>query len=282
MTNVYDLAGVYSDEYGNWLAYEESFKLFIMNPNNLNQKNMIADYCERVKKFSYSYAVNKMIVLYHYNMFLVDPMSLTITDSIPKDVHEDVGVASDMNLSKNGDIVYIIQGDSILLKPKIASFSLTSKQIVKTKYIEELSYPGADKYYFDFRRNGIGVVENYVSSIFPNKYYNIYFLHNDSLSITITHLSPANGYVASYGKYLLMFNLVFNPDSVGFRNTGQIDIYEMINGELKKTIQLPPGGEVMCFENYPDNVYYTIDLEEPTRQIYTLKMDSIINVTKKP
>jgi hypothetical protein len=215
-------------------------------------------------------------------MFLIDPVSLTITDSIPKDVHEDVGVANDMNLSKNGDIVYIIQGDSILLKPKIVSFSLASKQIIATKYIDEISYPGANRYYFNFRRNGIGVVENYVSSIFPDKYYNIYFLDNDSLSITITHLSPADGYVASNGKYLLMFNLVLNSDSTGFRNTGQIDIYNMLDGEMKKTIQLPSDGEVMCFEYYPNNVYYAIDIEEPTRQIYELKMDSIFSVTKKP
>lgn len=38
MTNVYELTSSYSDEYGNWLAYEENSKLFIINPNNLNQK----------------------------------------------------------------------------------------------------------------------------------------------------------------------------------------------------------------------------------------------------
>jgi hypothetical protein len=41
---------------------------------------------------------------------------------------------------------------------------------------------------------------------------------------------------------------------------------------------LPPDGEIMCFENYPNNVYYVKDIELPTRQIYTLKMDSIFNV----
>lgn len=281
MTDVYDLESVYSDEYGNWLAYEKSSELFITNPNNLNQKNRIADYCERVKKFSYSDAINKIIVLYHNNMVLVDPASLTITDSIPKVIYEDVLVAEDINFSKNGDIMYIIQGDSILLKPKIASYSFSVQQIIATKFIDEISESGADEYYFDFRRNGFGVIESWFRLPTPTSYYRIYFLDNDSLSIIIQRDDSqtwGNGYVASNGKYLLMFKSII-PDSINISPlTGEIDIYDMRDGEIKKTIQLPSDGEVMCFENYPNNVYYAIDIEEPTRQIYTLKMDSIFNV----
>ena len=281
MTNVYELTSIYSDEYGNWLVYEENFRLFIINPNNLNQKTMITDYCDRVKKFSYSASINKLILLFNSTMVLVDPASLTTTDSIPKVIYDDVLVAENINLSKNGDIMYIIQGDSILLKPKIASYSFSAQQIISTKFIDEISEFGADEFYFNYRRNGLSVIESLFLLPTPTSYYRIYFLDKDSLSIPIIRDDSqtwADGYVASEGDYLLLFNNLLNPDSLGFTYTGKIEIYDMTNSELKKIIQLPPGGEVMCFENYPNNVYYAIDIEEPTRQIYTLKMDSICNV----
>ena len=106
-------------------------------------------------------------------------------------------------------------------------------------------------------------------------------MDKDSLSIPIITSNSetwADGYVANEGKYLLLFNMLLKPDSMGQRATGKIEIYDMTDGEIKKTIELPSDGEVMCFENYPNNVYYAIDIEEPTRQIYELKMDSIFNV----
>ena len=287
MTNIEWIALPVSDEYGNWLAYEEYFRLFIMNVNNPGHNNVIANRSEGIVKLSYADAVDKLMILFDdnspdiYNMVMVDPYSLTITDTIPYDVRWESSREEDIVFSQTGDVMYLMKTDTILQKGYIASYSLSSKQIIDTKYIEELSSPSSDEFYFEFRRNGFGVVESWKRLPVSTSYYRIYFLDNDSLSITI-HRDESqtwgNAYVAGNGKYLLMFKSVI-PDSVNISPlTGETDIYDMIDGEIKKTIQLPPDGEVMCFENFPNNIYYVIDIEEPTRQIYTLKMDSIFNV----
>ena len=288
LTNVEDLVFPKSDEYGNWLAYEEPFRLLtIMNLNNPNLKNVISQYSELTKKLSYSQAANKLVVLYlgnypdPYKLVLVDPATLTITDTVPNDICWECRTAQDIVFSKSGDIMYLLKTDTVQQKGYIASYSLSSKQIIASQYISEISESGADEFYFNYRRNGLSVIESLFLSPTPTSYYRIYFMDKDSLSIPIIRDDSqtwADGYVANEGKYLLLFNMVLNPDSIGQRATGRIEIYDMADGQIKKTIELPSDGEVMCFENYPNNVYYAIDIEEPTRQIYELKMDSIFNV----
>jgi hypothetical protein len=285
ITDIDYRAGGETDEYGNWLAYPEHYNsLTIMNLNNPSQKNVVLSYCESVKNLSYAEAVNKLLVLYDgeypdWNLLvLVDPSTLTIVDSIPYDIRWEISNNEDFIFSKAGDIMYLMKADTVTKKGYIASYSLLSKQIIKTKYLEELYYSGRYMFYFNFRKNGLSVMESLFLLPTPTSYYQIYFLDKDSLSIPIIPnniKSWADGYVASEGNYLLLFNSQLNPDSSDQIYTGKIEIYDMTNGELKKTIQLPPGGEVLCFENYPNNVYYAIDIEEPTRQIYIINMDSI-------
>jgi|WetSurMetagenome_2_1015567.scaffolds.fasta_scaffold04994_5 hypothetical protein len=288
MTDITYRASIESDEYGNWLAYTEPYYLLsIMNLNNPAQKNVVSEYSEGVIKLSYASAVNKLVVLYlgnypePYKLILVDPSTLTITDSIPYSIRWECSTNEDIIFSKTGDVMYLMKTDTVLQKGYIAAYSLLSNQIINTKYLSDIYYPGKDDFFFNFRRNGLSVMESLFLLPTPTSYYQIYFLEKDSLSIPIIRdndESWADGYVASEGNYLLLFNNLLNPDSLGFAYTGKIEIYDMTIGELKKTIQLPSGGKVMCFENYPDNVYYSIDIEEPTRQIYTFKMDSIFNV----
>jgi len=287
MTNVFELGGGEVDEYGNWLAYEDNLLLTIMNLNNPTQRNIIAENTEGVFSLSYAEAVDKLIVSYGceypnpQKLVLVSPATLSITDTIPYNYCSGYYGRKGINISQNGDRMYLIQGDTILHERYIATYSLLSNQIVKTKYIEEINYQGADDFFFNYRRNSLSVIESLFLLPTPTSYYRIYYLDKDSLSIPIIRDDSqtwADGYVASGGDYLLLFNNLLNPDSLGFTYTGKIDIYDMTSGEMKKTIQLPSGGEVMCFENYPNNVYYVKDIELPTRQVWNLDMDSIFNV----
>ena len=285
--NVSELVSVSSDEFGNWVSYGDNDLLTILSINNLVHRNVISNNSEGIIKFSYAGAINKLVVLYESDdypnprkLVIVNPETLTITDSIPYDIYRRCFTSQDISFSKSGDVMYLLRGDSVLLKPTIISYSLSSKQLIKTKYIEELSYTGSNEFYFDFRRNGLGVIESWFESPNSTSYYRIYFLDHDSLSITIQRDESqtwGNAYIASNGNYLLTFKSVV-PDSVNISPlTGEIDIYNMVNGEIKKTIQLPSDGEVMCFENYPNNVYYVKDIELPTRQVWNLDMDSIFN-----
>ncbi|MDX9713769.1 MAG: IPT/TIG domain-containing protein [Ignavibacteriaceae bacterium] len=288
MTDIAYRSGSEVDEYGNWLAYNEPFRLLtLMNLNNSVQKNSIEENCESVIKLSYAKDVNKLVVLYSVESFdqtkmiIIDPITLTIVDSIPYDIRWEIWTDEDFIFSKTGDIMYLMKTDTIAEKRYIAAYSLLTNQIVKTKYLSEIYYSGKHHYYFNYRRNGLSVMESLFLLPTPRSYYQIYFLDKDSLSIPIIRSNSeswADGYVASEGNYLLLFNSQLNTDSSVQVYTGKIDIYDMTSGEIKKTIQLPPGGDVMCFENYPSNVYYVKDIEEPTRQVWKLNMDSIFNV----
>jgi uncharacterized membrane protein YjjB (DUF3815 family) len=284
LTDIYELASEISDEYGNWIAFEDNFRLTIMSINNPLHKNIIANHSEGVIKFSYSNAVNRLVIRYYgeypnpEKMVLVEPASLTITDTIPYTISEEILTDKHANFSKNGDIMYVQSGDSVLHKPTIISYSLSSKQIIKTKYIDDITLPGSEKAYFYFRQNSLATIESYYNMNDPYNYYRIYFLDKDSLSIQIKYLNPADAYVSSDGKFLVILQAFLGNDSTLSKPTGKIDIYNMTDGALKKTIQLPPDGEVMYFENYPNNVYYVKDIELPTRLVWNLNMDSIFNV----
>jgi hypothetical protein len=284
VTDVYELASVFIDETGNWLAYEDNYHLTIINVDNPNSSNVIAYPSEGIIKFSYIDIVNKLIARYdgelpnREKMVIIDPVTMEIIDTIQYDICSEILVDSDVNFSKSGDLMYILSGDSILQKPALITYSIPSKQIISNKYLEDLSLPGSEKDYFYNRQRDFAVIESYYSMNDPYNYYRIYFFHNDSLSIPISYLNPAEAYITNHGKNLVLLEAFLGNDSTLSKPTGKIEIYDMTDGEMKKTIQLPPDGKVMCFENFPNNVYYAIDIEKPTRQIYTLKMDSIFNV----
>lgn len=278
LSNVFDMEHVSVDEYGNWLAYIENLHLFIMNSNNINQKNTIAIDGEDLRIFSFAISINKMVALFNVRfMALIDPISLTITDSIPRVIYEDFLVSEDINFSKNGDKMFLIKGDSIQLKPKITNYSLLTKQIISNKFIDEISEKGCDESFFDFRRNGLATIESLFLLPTPHSYFRIYFLDKDSLSIPIfrdDRNSWAEGYIAEDGNKLLLFETQLNPDSMGFWKTGKIDVYNMNDGKLKSILELPAHGEVMCFKNYPNYVWYVKNIELPEREIYKISFDS--------
>ena len=71
-----------------------------------------------------------------------------------------------------------------------------------------------------------------------------------------------------------------NPDSMGFWKTGKIDVYNMNDGKLKSILELPSHGEVMCFEKYPNDVWYVKNIWLPEREIYKISFDSYTDEPK--
>src|SRR5690606_26451974 len=127
-----------------------------------------------------------------------------ISDTIPYNVCSEILIDSDVNFSKEGDIMYVLSGDSILQKPTLISYSIPLKQIISTEYLEDFSLPGSEKDYFYNRQRDFAVIESYYNMNDPYNYYRIYFFHNDSLSIPISYLNPAEAYITNNGKNLVL------------------------------------------------------------------------------
>ena len=104
-------------------------------------------------------------------------------------------------------------------------------------------------------------------------HFNIYDFDKDSSSMFIHYNGWAEGYEAKNGLNLLLFNMVADSN-LDLYPSGIINIYDMCNGKLKKTVQLPPDGKVMCFENYPNDIWYAKNIKEPEREIYKISFDS--------
>jgi len=281
LTNYGDVGLVLSDESQRWIALDKNFGLEIRDMNNFNHYYKVTSENQGLKYFAYSKGLNKFLCNFfsfspNIELFVtVDPTTFTISDTIPDMFFKRT---KHYIISKDGNYLYLDTYDSLTRIDQIWKYSLSTHQIINKKNYDEIALSGSEKAYLYFRQNGLSVIGSYYSISDPYDYFRIYFLDKDSLSISIKYRGPGKGYISGEGKYLLMFSTKLTLDSLNLNTTGKIEIYNMKIGELEKTIQLPPNGEVMCFENYPNNIYYTIDIEKPTRQVYTLKMDSIFNV----
>jgi len=168
------------------------------------------------------------------------------------------------------------------------TYSLETNQIASKQNLLEIGgHSGSFGYRLVFGRNGKGIIQSY--PVFygnPDQdfYYKLYDFDADTSSSFIYHDGECEAYFCGNGEYILLFETYMDTlnNSLSYYHTGEIQIYNSGNAELVKTLTLPSQGIVYTFDNYPNNIYYAIDIEEPTRQIYTLKMDSIFNVTKKP
>lgn len=185
-------------------------------------------------------------------------------------------------LSSNEDILYFNVMDttypsSVNDKDFVHYFSTASNQLIQTRRLYEFGYPNADGYLLHRGRNGKAVVESFYRNQSYDSYYRLYDFDNDSVSsVYVFYQGYTTPYFTGEGNYLVLPEEIYSSNKV--TRTGTFYIYDFSTSNLLKTIALPSGGEVYTFDNYPNNIYYVIDIEKPTRQIYTLKMDSIFNV----
>ena len=120
---------------------------------------------------------------------------------------------------------------------------------------------------------------NEIPSEITTKKYLVYDIDNNYLFTSISYPYRSYGYLTPNAEYVIIQKALWAPELPGGENfTGEINIYNPYSGALLKELTLPPDGEILLYDNYPNNIYYVIDIEEPTRQIYALKMDSIFNV----
>lgn len=185
--------------------------------------------------------------------------------------------------SSDSSKIYLISKDSVTHRDQVWTYLLETNQIIDKKNLFELGgFPGSAGYSMTFGRNGKGIIESYpVYYNNPNReyYFKFYDFDADTSSPFIYHNSEAEAYFSGIGEYTLIFETFLDTSNdMDYYHTGEVEIYNTHNAQLLKTITLPPRGKVYIFDNYPDNIYYVINIEKPSRQIYALKMDSIFNV----
>ena len=180
--------------------------------------------------------------------------------------------------SFNGDFIYQLSEDS-LSSAFIEKYSTELNSIISITYLStiliNIEFP-------TFQSGYLGKAlfcYNEIPSDITTKKYVVYDVDNENLSTPISYPYRSYGYLTPNAEYVIIQKALRAPALPGAENfTGEINIYNPTSGALLKELTLPPDGEILLYDNYSNNFYYAIDIKEPIRQIYTLKMDSIFNV----
>jgi len=176
--------------------------------------------------------------------------------------------------------IYFFNLDTLTHAEQIWTYSLETNSIIEKRNLVDLGYAGSDSHGVIFGKNGKGIIESGPVYTNPIKdfYYRLYDFDTDSAYPFIYHNGFAGACFTGNGEFLLIMEMDGDlSDSVSSYHTGLVRIYNTWSGQILKTLNFPPGGIVYTFDNYPNDIYYVKDIELPTRQIFTLKMDSIFN-----
>ena len=186
-------------------------------------------------------------------------------------------------ISKDLQYIYQYAGKDSLGIRYMFKFSIESDSVVEEININNL-FPSIEYPVFKDGKNGVTLFGyNEIMSDSTTCKYITYDFDNQVFSQEIPCPFRCYGQLISNAEYFILEQVLWDESKPGAQySTGVIYLYKTMTGELLNTFSLPPDGKILLFDNYPNNIYYAIDIEEPTRQIYTLKMDSIFNVTKKP
>ena len=181
--------------------------------------------------------------------------------------------------SSNGNKIYFYKTDSTDTD-QVWTYSLETNSIIEKRNLADIGYAGVDSHGVVFCRNGKGIIESGPVYTNPVKdfYFRLYDFNNDSAYSFIYYNGFGQACFTGNGEFLLIMEENGDlGDSITPYFTGLIRIYNTWSGQLLKTLNLPVDGIVYTFDNYPNDIYYVKDIELPTRQIFTLKMDSIFN-----
>ena len=188
--------------------------------------------------------------------------------------------------SSDSNKIYFNSQDTLTETDQIWTYSLNTNQVISKQNLFNLACSNAEYSEIIRGRIGKGIIVSRTQNV-DTFYYRIYDFDNSSGSNFITTSNYVDPYFTNDGKYLIFCqqgeDSIYFGDPPSFEGayqpyfTGRVNIFNVTTTQLIKTIQLPERGEFYYFDNYPNNIYYVKDIELPTRQIFTLKMDSIFN-----
>ncbi len=242
-----------------------------------------------INELLYSPVRNKLYI-FSENYSSDFPNSLSVFDLANGQIISNLGVTTYVGendlmhpkrnafFSADGNKIYFFCKDTLTAKEQVWTYSLDNNEIILKRNLSEFGFSGLDGFELTFGRNGNGIIQSYSNFNNPHKdfYFNIFNFDADSGSTFIYRNNLSEGYFIENGERMVILE-TSKDDSLRYSHNGFCQIYNTKTAQLLKTLNFPPGGIVYTFDNYPNDFYYVKDIELPTRQIVTLKMDSIFN-----
>lgn len=265
-------------------VYNSANTLYVCSDTSAHY-NLEEFFNKRINSILYSLQRNKLYIFSEneqFSVFDLSSLEVILTLSLPYQTEYNDLAYPRRNTFFSSDLehIYFYCIDTLTNTDQVWTFSMETNEITEKRDLINFSiHPESDGFNLTFGKNGKGIIEScpFYSNPVKDFYFNLYDFENDIMGEMIYHNGLAEAYFTGEGEYLLIMDTEID-DSLRYYHTGEVEIYNTHNVQLLKTITLPPGGKVYTFDNYPNNIYYVIDIEKPSRQIYALKMDSIFNV----
>lgn len=169
--------------------------------------------------------------------------------------------------SSGNDKIFIFVVDSNDVE-QIWTFSINDNQIIAKRNLLELGgLQGALGYSLTFGKNGKGIIESYPAYYNNNNRQYFFRLCNfeniKKYYPFITKTGECNAYFTGNGEFIIVADeTYFNQnDSINNYQNGNFSIYNSQTGQLVKTLTLPPEGRIYTFDNYPNDIYYVLNLD---------------------
>lgn len=128
---------------------------------------------------------------------------------------------------------------------------------------------------YDDGRCGYAVVSYETAAGFINQNYVVCDVDEASTTRPIPIPYKSRAYLSGDGKRLIIERV----EKDGSRPraeypTGRISVFESASGKLLQRVTLPPGGDILVFENWPDELFYLVS-ENGTTHSIVVRLDSI-------
>ena len=265
----------YHNNSENYLIMVQDSSFFMELNDNINS----------VEQLFYLPTLDKIIIFSNdYKLLSVVQIS---TKEVISELIEGSGGSSTLNpqrfafLSKDSSKIYFYAVDTLTRKEQVWTYSINQNQIIAKRNLSTWGKTDSDGYIIDYGKNDVGVINSYSSYNNLNRdfYFNIHNFATDYSSSQIYHNGLCQSYFTMEGKYLVLMNITKDSSYLVY-HTGAIEIYNTLNGQLLKSLTLPESGIIYTSDLYPDNLYYTVNLENDP-DVYVLNIDSILKADQK-
>ncbi|MBI2417333.1 MAG: hypothetical protein HYV28_05415 [Ignavibacteriales bacterium] len=207
-------------------------------------------------------------------MTILDELNNTVIDQRKYEINSTAyggDIEYEVFLSRDESKLYFSYIDSITSKENIAYFSTMSNQIIQTKELSSLGWPDARMHIIKGRR-GTGIIISIRNEPYEETHFTLYDFDTHTKLKEINIFGRPSPFILGEKK-LLALAYEYTNDSLECNYTGKIMVYSQQTGGLLKTILFAPNGRIYCFDNYPNKIYYVLNLET-LPQVYIIDADS--------